>query len=123
MHKWYHRNLRIQLWNAGKYFSKLVPPFIVVLDLGSPAKKIGSNLFIYYMIFNLIATIYCCVWDFYIDWGLFRSSKKGTYGLRDQIKYPQYFYYFAMVLNLFLRFFWLLGIVRWSYESDPENPM
>jgi|ERR1712096_319580 len=58
-----------------------------------------------------------------MDWGLFRSSKRETYGLRDQIKFPWYFYYFAIVLNLLLRFFWVLSIGLWAFENEPDNIM
>ena len=38
-----NRKLTIQLWNAGKYFSKLIPPFILLIDLGNGTKKIGKG--------------------------------------------------------------------------------
>lgn len=71
--------------------------------------------------FTVFATLYCAIWDYYMDWGLFRSRAKGTYGLRDQILYPAMFYYFAIVVNFILRFFWLLKIFTWSFESEKEN--
>ena len=51
-----------------------------------------------------------------MDWGLFRSSKSGKYMLRDVIQYPKEFYYFAMLVNLLLRFFWVIGLL-----NVPEN--
>jgi len=65
-------------------------------------------------------------WDYYIDWGFLRSRKSGTYGLRDKPekhKYPIYFYYWAMVSNAGLRFFWLIGSFYFSFEDDQEAIM
>ena len=100
-----------------KYLSKIIPGMLAIWC----EKKLGAHGFAVYFIFNLIATLYCMVWDFYMDWGLFRSSESGKYCLRDQILFSPSFYYFAMILNIFLRFFWLLGIFKYSYESDPDN--
>jgi len=56
-----------------------------------------------------------------MDWGLFRSSAKGKYMLRKDLAYSPWFYYFAMVVNTLLRFFWVLGLVKWSFEDDQKN--
>ena len=80
-----HEN-KTQLWNAGKYFSKLIPPFIVLM-MTHPNKQLKDGSlpsgFGLWIVFELIATLYCSFWDYYFDWGLFRSKKKGKYGLRD----------------------------------------
>jgi hypothetical protein len=38
--------------------------------------------------------------------------------LRDVIQYPASFYYFAMVVNGLLRFFWVIGIFSASYSGS-----
>ena len=53
-------------------------------------------------------------WDIWIDFGLLRSKQPGRYGLRDDILFPGWFYYFAMVEDLILRFFFLIPIFKWS---------
>ena len=63
------------------------------------------------------------VWDYYMDWGLFRSKEPGRYMLRKDLGYPAKFYYFAMVTNLLLRFFWVLSIIHWPYKDDPDSFM
>ena len=65
--------------------------------------------------------MYCLVWDYYMDWGLFRSSATASYALRSQIKFPQWFYYFAMFLNLCLRFYWVIGIFHYTFQNDERN--
>ena len=56
--------------------------------------------------------MYPLIWDFYMDWGLFRSFKRETFALRpkDKIKFSKKFYYFAIVTNTILRFFWIVPI-------------
>jgi hypothetical protein len=53
-----------------------------------------------------------------MDWGLFRSFKKEKFMLRDQIRFPKQFYYFAMVINFILRFFWLISIFSFKFEKE-----
>ena len=69
----------------------------------------------------MIATIYCMAWDYKMDWGLLRTAKAGKYGLRDKLTYKPSFYYFAIVLNFILRFWWLAGVVDWPYEENKER--
>jgi hypothetical protein len=52
--------------NALKYFSKIVPPMVAIWA----EKKVGGELFRVYFTFEMIATLYCLLWDFYMDWGL-----------------------------------------------------
>lgn len=33
------------------------------------------------------------------------------------------FYYFAIITNFFLRFFWLISIFKYPYESDKDSHM
>lgn len=79
--------LRVNLYNAGKYFSKIVPVFIVIYyetnDDKSKVKKYYGDGFIFLFLANLISTVWCLVWDYYMDWGLFRSFSKDKYMLRD----------------------------------------
>lgn len=74
-----------------------------------------------YVIFNLIATLYCGIWDYYMDWGLWRSKKKGHYGLRDQMIYPQWFYYYAICTNAIIRFFWVLNIFAFPFTTSKDG--
>jgi len=106
----------VHLINAAKYFSKLIPPIIVAFD--SSSNKLSESHFWVFIIFNLIATIYVTVWDYYMDWGLFRCyNKKGNYLLREKITFKPIFYYFAIVTNTILRFFWIIGIFTFTYDT------
>lgn len=114
--KFYNSEMKIHLVNALKYFSKIVPP--VILAFTNHQSKIGDHYFWLYMIFQMIATLYCLIWDYYMDWGLLRSWNSGTYMLRDEIRFPQPFYYFAMLTNLILRFWWVIGIFTIHFSDQ-----
>jgi hypothetical protein len=66
----------------------------------------------------VLATFYCLGWDYYMDWGLLRSRKQGHYLLRDVTQFPAGFYYFAMVVNFLLRFFWVIGFLQKSTPGE-----
>jgi len=59
---------------------------------------------------HMWASSYSYAWDIYMDWGLLRSKEAGKYGLREKINYHPYFYYYAIVSDLILRFFWVVTI-------------
>ena len=80
IHKYVMEENKPQLANAGKYFSKMIPPVLAIWY----AKKVYGQGFWIYFVFNLIATLYCLVWDYYMDWGLFRSWESGSYMLRPR---------------------------------------
>ncbi len=46
-----------------------------------------------------------------MDWGLLRSFKKGTWGLRPKHLLPAWFYYYATVSNTLLRLLWILPLI------------
>ena len=52
-----------------------------------------------------------------MDWGLFRCFESNNYLLRKQIKYPARFYYTAMVTNFILRFWWIIGVFVYSFDT------
>ena len=78
-----------------------------------------------YIAIALCSTTYCLYWDYYMDWGLFRSKSKGKKYLRSKLMYPVPFYYYAMVSNFFLRFFWILSLIPETslYEWEKEAEM
>ena len=72
-----------------------------------------SNPFFYCWIIALvISSCYTFFWDVKVDWGLFSSdSPKETPFLREEIVYSSpYYYYFAIIQDLILRFAWTLSI-------------
>ena len=77
--RYFDSKLTVNLYNAGKYFSKIVPVLIVIYfetdNNNNKVKKYFGNGFSYYLVANIISTLWCVVWDYYMDWGLFRSFK------------------------------------------------
>lgn len=95
--------------NAGKYFSDLCIPF-AQLDWWYTKNDYNTAFWIWFGI-HFFASTYSYAWDIYMDWGLLRSKAPSTYALREKLNYPAWFYYYAMVSDLFLRFFWVVTIV------------
>lgn len=86
------------LVNAGKYMASIVMICANYFYGKDPSLK-------YYIIcLSAFATIYSYIWDIIMDWGLCRDSR----WLRQQILYPPKYYYFCSVVNLFLRFAWIM---------------
>jgi len=56
-----------------------------------------------------------------MDWGLCRTKEEGKYGLRDKINYHPYFYYYAIVSDFILRFFWIVPIWQLGQPDSPFN--
>ena len=63
---------------------------------------------------KIVSQLIAYSWDIYICFGMLRSKKPGRYGIRDEIAFPAWFYYFAAVENLVLRFWWVISIFQWS---------
>ena len=93
----------------------MAPPVFLVIDFGVNSNKVGGHNFEIWLALQVFATLYVTIWDYYMDWGLFRSTKPEAFGLRDQMKYPKIFYYYAILLNFVLRFFWLFGIFTFAF--------
>jgi hypothetical protein len=105
--RYHDAKIKSQLWNAGKYFSSILIQFANIFK-----HKIKNDLTLQIFIgVSIIATCYSYYWDLYMDWGLLRSTKSGKWGIRDKFLLPAWFYYYAVVSNLFLRFFWILPLL------------
>ena len=105
--------LTANLINAGKYMSALMVQVVGAIKTwngtaSNPLKlAIGSV--------TLASTLYCLYWDYKMDWGLFRETPgKGKKYLRDKLLYPTWFYYYAIISNMFLRFFWVFGLITFD---------
>eukprot|EP00051_Salpingoeca_urceolata_P016313 m.215791 g.215791 ORF g.215791 m.215791 type:complete len:516 (+) comp18645_c0_seq7:266-1813(+) len=55
----------------------------------------------------VIKTLYCYLWDVYMDWGL---GDVDAGFLRERLVYPKWMYYIALVTNFFARISWALAI-------------
>jgi len=105
------------LTNAGKYFSVIVIQMANTLK----TKRKDDFWFVLFIMLSIFSTVYSYSWDLYMDWGLLRSHEKGKQYLRPKFLYPRWFYYYAMTSNLFLRFMWVLPLIKgfpdWVYDS------
>lgn len=99
----------------GKYFvTFMVGVWVICYKLTGgqfkPGTKEWSFYFILFFITQMIATIYSWIWDCYMDWGLWRCTEEGKFGLRSVITYRPWFYYYGIVSDLVLRLLWLIVV-------------
>lgn len=110
LNKRYYTKQNVHLFNAGKYFSDLMIPLFTIWYVAQDYNR----AFWYWFSARMVATIYSYIWDIYMDWGLFRHFENdGKRFLRVKLTYHPYFYYYAIVSDLILRFAWVLSI--WAY--------
>jgi hypothetical protein len=75
-----------------------------------------ASLYIYIMV-TCYAMLFATGYDLVIDFNLLHWKSK-NFLLRDKIKYPKWFYYYAMITNVFIRFIWFLGILALPIKKD-----
>ena len=69
-----------------------------------------------HIIVGIISQGYMTFWDVYVDWGLGRIKTKNFF-LRDKIVYPKKWYFFAIVVDIILRFSWTWNFIK-IYEGN-----
>nr|XP_023021886.1 xenotropic and polytropic retrovirus receptor 1-like [Leptinotarsa decemlineata] len=84
-----------------------------------------ENLFFYsWITASLISSCYAYTWDIKLDWGLFDSKAGDNKFLREEIVYSStWFYYFAIIEDLILRFGWALLISMTEMGFALESSM
>ena len=70
-----------------------------------------------HLLAGIISQSYMLFWDIYVDWGLGRFGTKNFF-LRDKIVYPKNWYYFAIVVDLILRFSWTWNFIKIDKQYD-----
>jgi EXS family len=100
-------NLKAHLVNAGKYFSCLLIQLSALFRTLYPLSPAVTPA---YITICIISTLYCLAWDYRMDWGLFLSNEPDKRYLRNKLYYPRWFYYYAMISNCIMRFFWILNV-------------
>lgn len=73
----------------------------------------GDSSFYIFVAVSIYSTLYSYSWDLYMDWGLLRSKEPGKKYLRPKLLYPAWFYYYAIVSNFIMRFFWIFTLFKY----------
>ena len=102
------------LKNACKYFLSITSQVLWIVSQCNKDKFYIRFIFICVM---TASTVFSYGWDITMDWGLMRTLPNGgrTF-LRPKILYPSWFYYFAAITNLFLRFLWIMTLFNYSED-------
>jgi len=106
--KYRETKLSAHFINAGKY---LIALFVPLFALWVTKHKFDIYFWVYISI-RSVSTLYSFFWDLYMDWGLLRSRALSKFALRDKVLFPVWFYYWAVLSNFLLRFFWLIWLWR-----------
>jgi len=89
--------------NAGKY---LINIFVAITSFYASTNNIFNSI---WWMFALISTVYSYCWDLKMDFGFLQEGP--NFPLREKLSYKnKIFYYFCMIINLFLRFLWVLTV-------------
>ncbi len=105
------------LGNSFKYFlAAQVAIFGVFFD---PNKR---DHFFAWLFFYIVATMYQILWDVFMDWELFTLNNNGGWSglmLRTKRMYSsKRLYIFILVVNIILRFGWILNFIPTRYLSS-----
>ncbi|CBY40785.1 unnamed protein product [Oikopleura dioica] len=96
------------LQNAAKYSTSFLK---VALAYAYAYSGKDSTAFAFWIVANIIASLFTLVWDLKVDWGLFNLKKVLKTILRDELIYghgeTNWLYYAAILQDIFLRFAWL----------------
>eukprot|EP01012_Entosiphon_sulcatum_P057422 TRINITY_DN8118_c0_g1_i1.p1 TRINITY_DN8118_c0_g1~~TRINITY_DN8118_c0_g1_i1.p1 ORF type:complete len:901 (-),score=134.49 TRINITY_DN8118_c0_g1_i1:20-2722(-) len=108
------------LWNAGKYTSAIIASACEFLSARAKSQGWPSapRLMVVWLVVQVISTLYRLYWDLVMDWGLLRRNSPRLL-LRKGLVYPVASYYVAMVVNIFLRFSWVvIMLIRMSRHDS-----
>ncbi|XP_019866102.1 xenotropic and polytropic retrovirus receptor 1 [Aethina tumida] len=95
--------------NAAKYATSF---FVVVFSTlykkyAGDWSSVENPFFYLWITASLISSCYAYTWDIKLDWGLFDAKAGDNKFLREEIVYSStWFYYFAIIEDLILRFGW-----------------
>jgi hypothetical protein len=103
------------LANAGKYSTSVLVAITNSIrratNLNDPTHP-RKNPFIYtWITAAFISSTYKLIWDLKMDWGLFDKNAGKNKFLRDHLAYSsKYYYYYAIVQDIILRYLWTINI-------------
>ncbi|XP_055689274.1 xenotropic and polytropic retrovirus receptor 1 [Lutzomyia longipalpis] len=102
------------LVNASKYAASF---FVVIFSsltfatTNTYSDSTNNPWFYLWIVASIISSCYAYGWDIKMDWGLFDAKAGDNRFLREEIVYSStWFYYFAIVEDLILRFGWTLSM-------------
>ncbi|KXS18523.1 EXS-domain-containing protein, partial [Gonapodya prolifera JEL478] len=109
------RNAHPHLTNSVKYILALC---VIFTAAWSKQDNTWTSRSIW-IAFCFLSSTYSCTWDIWFDWGLLRANSKHRF-LREELMYPPYTYYIAIILNSLLRVTWVFSIspAHWGILVD-----
>jgi len=102
------------LVNAGKYstsFFKVAFSTLYLVHKSQYDSPLENPYFYAFIASQLFSSIFTYTWDIKMDWGLFDKNAGDNRFLREELVYSTTVYYFAIVEDFVLRFFWSAGLI------------
>ncbi|CAH1180382.1 unnamed protein product [Phaedon cochleariae] len=110
--------------NAAKYGTSFFVIIFSALNKMYATANGDSPFFYLWIAASIISSCYAYTWDIKLDWGLFDPKAGDNKFLREEIVYSStWFYYFAIVEDLILRFGWAILISMTEMGYALENSM
>ncbi|KAH3675930.1 hypothetical protein WICMUC_002226 [Wickerhamomyces mucosus] len=75
--------------------------YYITLSVYRIERNLGNKAV--FIFFATVNSIYSALWDIFMDWSLMQNK----WLLRDNLVYPAWFYYFAIIVDVTLRFQWI----------------
>jgi hypothetical protein len=71
----------------------------------------------FYIACSIFIASFTSGFDLRVDFNVLHIHSK-NFMLRDKLMYPKWFYYYAMVMDIFTRFFWFLQLIIFNVKRD-----
>ena len=113
------------LWNTFKYVGGFSNTFFswyyaTHKQYDTEGNEVLGKEFVLFIVVGLLSQSYMLFWDVYVDWNLGRLKSKNFF-LRDNIVYPHWMYYFAIITDAIMRFAWLWTMKLLNPNYDEWN--
>eukprot|EP00004_Rigifila_ramosa_P022800 TRINITY_DN6298_c0_g1_i1.p1 TRINITY_DN6298_c0_g1~~TRINITY_DN6298_c0_g1_i1.p1 ORF type:complete len:651 (+),score=155.40 TRINITY_DN6298_c0_g1_i1:106-1953(+) len=113
LRRYYDLRTNVHLLNGAKYTAAI---FVVIFSSMASAEQENdgakwTTMDTLWAISAVVATVFSCWWDIVKDWGLFTPNSNNKY-LRNKLLFPKSVYYVAVVLNVWLRFMWVITLTN-----------
>ena len=96
------------LANAGKYAVSAIVVIFGVMHTEQVNKPGVHFEWSMYLLSLIVSTSYAFTWDITMDWSLMKKQFKY---LRRRLMFPTFWYYFAIIIDLILRFAWTFTLI------------
>ncbi|KAI8147935.1 EXS family-domain-containing protein [Fennellomyces sp. T-0311] len=104
---------KVHLANAAKYASSILAIVMAAVRRTHPSQGMD----VVYILSCIVNSCYTSIWDIKMDWGLIQPNSKNLL-LRDELVFKGAVYYIASIIDVILRFSWILNLVHMRLNAE-----